>query len=72
MRKAASDAVFLHCLPRHKEEVDDEVMRQCGFQSTRQKHYSMSLAMLHVRECNENSVTPNPSARGLAPSLNGS
>lgn len=22
---AAPDAVFMHCLPRHKEEVDDEV-----------------------------------------------
>ncbi len=22
---AASDHIFLHCLPRHKEEVDDEV-----------------------------------------------
>ncbi|CAN0438832.1 unnamed protein product, partial [Ascophyllum nodosum] len=25
MDRAAEDAVFLHCLPRHKEEVDDEV-----------------------------------------------
>ncbi|CAM9784425.1 unnamed protein product [Sphacelaria rigidula] len=25
MNKAQDDAVFLHCLPRHKEEVDDEV-----------------------------------------------
>lgn len=22
---AAKDAIFMHCLPRHKEEVDDEV-----------------------------------------------
>lgn len=25
MKGAAPDAVFMHCLPRHKEEVDDEV-----------------------------------------------
>lgn len=25
MSHAAEDAVFMHCLPRHKEEVDDEV-----------------------------------------------
>jgi ornithine carbamoyltransferase len=25
MGYADSDAVFLHCLPRHQEEVDDEV-----------------------------------------------
>lgn len=25
MSNAKSDAVFLHCLPRHREEVDDEV-----------------------------------------------
>jgi ornithine carbamoyltransferase len=26
MKKAASDAIFLHCLPRHVEEVTDEVI----------------------------------------------
>lgn len=25
LTNAASDHVFLHCLPRHEEEVDDEV-----------------------------------------------
>ncbi|CAM9652024.1 unnamed protein product [Discosporangium mesarthrocarpum] len=25
MRNAANNAIFLHCLPRHKEEVDDQV-----------------------------------------------
>ena len=25
MSHAADNAVFMHCLPRHKEEVDDEV-----------------------------------------------
>lgn len=25
MSHAADDAVFMHCLPRHKEEVDDAV-----------------------------------------------
>lgn len=29
MSRAADDAVFLHCLPRHKEEVNDQVT-QCG------------------------------------------
>lgn len=27
MSHAADDAVFMHCLPRHKEEVDDEVKK---------------------------------------------
>ena len=30
MARAASDAVFLHCLPRKPEEVTDEV--QCSFE----------------------------------------
>lgn len=25
LSNAADDHIFLHCLPRHKEEVDDEV-----------------------------------------------
>lgn len=25
LMNAADDHIFLHCLPRHKEEVDDEV-----------------------------------------------
>lgn len=25
MSHAADNAIFMHCLPRHKEEVDDEV-----------------------------------------------
>lgn len=29
MKHATKDAVFLHCLPRHKEEVDDEVIHRC-------------------------------------------
>lgn len=30
LHHAATDHVFLHCLPRHEEEVDDEVRRVCG------------------------------------------
>lgn len=28
LQNAASDHIFLHCLPRHEEEVDDEVREQ--------------------------------------------
>jgi ornithine carbamoyltransferase len=29
LKHAAKENVFLHCLPRHPEEVDDEVGHQC-------------------------------------------
>ncbi|CAM9143050.1 unnamed protein product [Choristocarpus tenellus] len=48
MKNAASDAVFLHCLPRHKEEVDDEVFysdRSLVFQEAANRMWTVMAVM---------------------------
>lgn len=51
MSKAEADAVFLHCLPRHKEEVDDEVFyseRSLVFPEAENRMWTVMALMLSV------------------------
>jgi ornithine carbamoyltransferase len=51
MAKAAADCIFMHCLPRHKQEVNDEVFysdKSVVFQEAENRMWTVMAVMLSM------------------------